>query len=106
MLEIAHFGVEHRVARLQAIVYLPLRVELAIELSNLEPAALARPDRILQGDDKNGQDQRENSQGGQLMRVGGKRGARDSLQRHRDLPRCAAAGCTCRSDRSAKASRS
>ena len=62
VLEIAHLGVEYRIARLQLLICLSLRVELAIKLSNSQPTALARPHRILQGDDENGEDEREDSQ--------------------------------------------
>ena len=58
-LEIAHVGIERGVARLELGVRLPLQRELPVGLAHLQPAALAEPHRVLQGQDQDAEDEGE-----------------------------------------------
>src|ERR1700694_5528781 len=102
LFEIPHLGVEHRVASLEFGVDVLLRLDLAIELPHPQPTAFAEPHRILEGEDECRKDEGEKSQGA-VSSIGGTPRARDNWRRHRDLPRCAGAGCTSRSGPSATA---
>ena len=55
LLEIAHFGVERGIAHLQLLIGFALRLQLLIDFPHAQPAALAKPQRILQQRDQAGQ---------------------------------------------------
>ena len=56
LLQVLDFGGERAVAQLQALVPGVLRVHLAVRVPHAHPAALAQPERILDGEDEGAQD--------------------------------------------------
>src|SRR6185295_7100280 len=46
-LEVAHFGVQRRIAQLQPAVRVALRPDLPLDVPDAQPAALAQPEGIL-----------------------------------------------------------
>src|SRR5437016_4476218 len=56
LLQVAHLGIEGVVARLQAGRSLALLRKLAVELPHPQPASLADPERVLEGEEDGGED--------------------------------------------------
>ena len=59
LLEVTHFGIESRIAHLQARVDFLLCDDLAINLPYAQPAAFSEPERVLQQHDQRGESESE-----------------------------------------------
>src|SRR5258706_15771926 len=59
LLQVAHLDVERVVAALELRILLAVLREAAIELPHLQPAPLADPERILEGDEQRGENDGE-----------------------------------------------